>query len=67
MKEMLSQGVVKPSQSPWASPVVLVKKNDGGITFCVDYRQLNSVTKLDEFPLRTSPHLILPPGIGRSS
>ena len=51
VKEMLSQGVVKPSQSPWASPVALVKKKDGRIRFCVDYRRLNSVTKLDEFPL----------------
>ena len=51
VEEMLSQGVIVPSASPWASPVVLVRKKDGGIRFCVDYRKLNSVTKLDEFPL----------------
>ena len=51
VQEMLAQEVVQPSQSPWASPIVLVKKKDGGLRFCVDYRQLNRVTKLDVFPL----------------
>ena len=50
VKEMLAQGVIKESKSPWASPIVLVKK-DGDIRFCVDYRQLNHVTKSDVFPL----------------
>ena len=49
--EMLSQDIIIPSASPWASPVVLVRKKDGGMRFCVDYRKLNSVTILDEFPL----------------
>ena len=44
VQEMLAQGVIQPSQSPWASPIVLVKKKDGGLRFCVDYRQLNRVT-----------------------
>ena len=51
VQEMLTQGVIQPSQSPWASPIILVKKKDGGIRFCVDYCQLNRVTKLDVFPL----------------
>ena len=44
-------GVVQPSNSPWASPIVLVRKKDGTLRFCVDYRVLNSVTKKDTFPL----------------
>ena len=51
VEEMLDQDVVEPSESPWASPVVLVQKKDGGARFCVDYRKLKQITKLDEFPL----------------
>ena len=51
VQEMLKQGVVTPSHSPWASPVVLVAKKDGTTRFCVDYRKLNAVTKMDVHPL----------------
>ena len=51
VKEMLDQGIIQPSKSPWASPVVLVEKKDGTVRFCVDYRRLNSVTKMEVFPL----------------
>lgn len=51
VEKMLHNGVIQKSSSPWASPVVLVKKKDGKIRFCVDYRKLNKVTKKDAYPL----------------
>ena len=54
VEEILEQGVIEPSKSPWASPIVLVAKKDGSTRFCVDYRMLNSVTKKDVYPL---PHI----------
>ena len=51
VREMQDANVIQPSNSPWASPVVLVRKKDGTLHFCIDYRGLNSVTKLDQFPL----------------
>ena len=51
LKDMLAQDVIKPTNSPWASPVVLVKKKDGSTRFCVDYRKVNAVTRKDAYPL----------------
>ena len=51
VEDMIQQKVVHPPKSPWASPVVLVAKKNGETRFCVDYRKLNSVTKMDVYPL----------------
>ena len=49
--ELVDKGLVEPTDSAWSSPVVLVKKKDGSWRLCVDYRQLNAVTKKDAYPL----------------
>ena len=51
VEEMVQQKVIEPAEGPWSSPVVLVRKKDGGIRFCVDYRRLNAVTHKDSYPL----------------
>ena len=51
VEEMLRNGIIRPSKSPWASDVVLVRKKDGQMRFAVDYRKLNDVTKKDAYTL----------------
>ena len=51
IQEMLTKHIIQPPKSPWASPVVIVRKKDGSARFCVDYRRLNNITQKDAFPL----------------
>ncbi|UYV61070.1 K02A2.6-like, partial [Cordylochernes scorpioides] len=51
VNKMEKLDIIQPSESPWASPVVLIRKKDGSWRFCVDYRRLNKITKKDVYPL----------------
>lgn len=51
VEEMLKDEIIRPSDSPWASPITLVPKKDGTTRFCVDFRKLNAVTRKDSHPL----------------
>ena len=51
LDQMLAAGVIRPSQSEWSSAPVLIRKKDGSMRWCIDYRKLNDVTVKDVFPL----------------
>ena len=50
LQKMLDAGIVQPSQSEWAASVVLVRKKDGGVRWCIDYICLNDITEKDAYP-----------------
>lgn len=54
VQQMLDNGIIRPSSSPWNAPVILVKKKDGSMRFVCDFRGLNNATKKDSYPL---PHI----------
>ena len=51
LEELLDKGYVRPSVSPWGAPVLFVRKKDGRLRLCIDYRELNKVTFKNKYPL----------------
>uniref|UniRef100_A0A2N9F2L4 RNA-directed DNA polymerase n=1 Tax=Fagus sylvatica TaxID=28930 RepID=A0A2N9F2L4_FAGSY len=51
LEELLDKGFIRPSASPWGAPVLFVKKKDGSMRLCIDYRELNRVTIKNKYPL----------------
>ena len=55
---MLKHDIIEPSNSEWASPILPIRKKDGSWRFCVDFRRLNTLSKLDAYPMPRIDELI---------
>ncbi|KAJ9526428.1 hypothetical protein QJQ45_009905 [Haematococcus lacustris] len=51
IKDYLAKGMIEPSSSPYAAPILFVQKKSGELRMCIDYRQLNKLTLRDQYPL----------------
>ena len=51
LQELLDRGFIRPSVSPWGASVLFVKKKDGSLRLCIDYRKLNKLTVKNKYPL----------------
>ncbi|GKB06033.1 putative reverse transcriptase domain-containing protein [Tanacetum coccineum] len=51
LQELLDKGFIRPSSSPWGAPILFVKKKDGSMRMCIDYRKLNKVMVKNVYPL----------------
>ena len=59
-KEMLANGIIRESDTPWHSPIVLVRKRNGEYRFAIDYRELNKITEPISFPIPTITEVLIP-------
>ena len=50
LKDLTDKGFIRPTTSPWGAPVLFVKKNDGSMRMCIDYRELNKLTIKNKYP-----------------
>ena len=60
LEDMLQKDIIEPANSEWASPILLVRKSDGTLRFCIDYRKLNAVTSMMLFPCSTLMTVLTP-------
>ena len=51
LKDLLDKGFIRPSISPWGAPTLFIKKKDGSLKMCIDFRQLNKVTINNKYPI----------------
>ena len=51
MEKLLDVDIIRESQSPWSAPIVLIRKKDNSIRFCIDYCKINQITKINSYPL----------------